>query len=107
MSTFKATLSKINLRDSFGAWWENATKRQRIIFRIVLIGFFYALPFLDNPIIGTPETNFQSVLFYPLAVFVVMAVGLNIVVGKSGILDLGYVAFFAIGAYTHAILGTF
>jgi branched-chain amino acid transport system permease protein len=37
-----------------------------------------------------------------LAVFVVMAVGLNIVVGKSGILDLGYVAFFAIGAYTHA-----
>ena len=33
-----------------------------------------------------------------------MAVGLNVVVGKSGILDLGYVAFFAIGAYTHAIL---
>ena len=54
MSTFKAALSKINLRDSFGAWWENATKRQRIIFRVVLIGFFYALPFLDNPIIGTP-----------------------------------------------------
>ena len=33
-----------------------------------------------------------------------MAIGLNIIVGKSGILDLGYVAFFAIGAYTHAIL---
>ena len=32
--------------------------------------------------------------------------GLNIVVGKSGLLDLGYVAFFAIGAYTAAILGT-
>jgi branched-chain amino acid transport system permease protein len=107
MSTFKATIAKINLRDSFGAWWEKATKRQRIIFRVLLIGFFYALPFLDNPIIGTPETSFQSVLFYPLAVFVVMAVGLNIVVGKSGILDLGYVAFFAIGAYTHAILGTY
>lgn len=35
-----------------------------------------------------------------------MALGLNIVVGKSGLLDLGYVAFFAIGAYTAAILGT-
>jgi len=35
-----------------------------------------------------------------------MAIGLNIVVGKSGLLDLGYVAFFAIGAYTMAILGT-
>jgi len=65
MSSYKTVLSKINLRDSFGAWWENATKRQRIIFRVALIGFFYALPFLDNPNIGTPETNFQSVLFYP------------------------------------------
>jgi branched-chain amino acid transport system permease protein len=36
--------------------------------------------------------------------FSLMAVGLNVVVGKSGILDLGYVAFFAIGAYTHAVL---
>jgi branched-chain amino acid transport system permease protein len=35
-----------------------------------------------------------------------MALGLNIVVGKSGMLDLGYVAFFAIGAYTMAIMGT-
>jgi branched-chain amino acid transport system permease protein len=35
-----------------------------------------------------------------------MSLGLNIVVGKSGMLDLGYVAFFAIGAYTMAILGT-
>jgi len=35
-----------------------------------------------------------------------MALGLNIVVGKSGLLDLGYVAFFAIGAYTMGILGT-
>ena len=34
-----------------------------------------------------------------------MALGLNIVVGKSGMLDLGYVAFFAIGAYAMGILG--
>ncbi len=32
--------------------------------------------------------------------YVVMALGLNIVVGFAGLLDLGYVAFFAIGAYT-------
>jgi len=36
------------------------------------------------------------------ATFVVMALGLNIVVGFAGLLDLGYVAFFAIGAYTAA-----
>jgi branched-chain amino acid transport system permease protein len=59
---------------------------------------------LNNPIIDTPETSFNSVLFYPLIMFSLMAVGLNVVVGKSGILDLGYVAFFAIGAYTHAVM---
>ena len=34
------------------------------------------------------------------AAYVVMALGLNIIVGFAGLLDLGYVAFFAIGAYT-------
>ena len=36
--------------------------------------------------------------------FIMMGLGLNIVVGYAGLLDLGYVAFFAIGAYTTAIL---
>ena len=87
----------------FGDWWEGANAAQRTIFRVVLIGFFFALPLLNNPIIDTPETSFDSVLFYPLIMFSLMAVGLNVVVGKSGILDLGYVAFFAIGAYTQAV----
>jgi branched-chain amino acid transport system permease protein len=37
-----------------------------------------------------------------MLVFIMMAVGLNIVVGYAGLLDLGYVAFYAIGAYTAA-----
>ena len=40
------------------------------------------------------------------AAYVVMALGLNIVVGFAGLLDLGYVAFFAIGAYTTAYFGS-
>ena len=39
-----------------------------------------------------------------VGLFVLMALGLNIVVGSAGLLDLGYVAFFAVGAYTTAIL---
>ena len=35
-------------------------------------------------------------------IFVLLALGLNIVVGLSGLLDLGYAAFFAVGAYTYA-----
>ncbi len=40
--------------------------------------------------------------FSNAGVFVLLALGLNIVVGLAGLLDLGYAAFFAIGAYTYA-----
>src|SRR5215207_506661 len=40
------------------------------------------------------------------ATYVGMALGLNIIVGYAGLLDLGYVAFFAIGAYTAGYLGS-
>jgi branched-chain amino acid transport system permease protein len=96
-----------NPRDRFGDWWDQATTLQRSIFRVIVVGLLFALPLINNPIIDTPETSFESVLFYPLVMFAIMAVGLNVVVGKSGILDLGYVAFFAIGAYTQAIFGLY
>jgi branched-chain amino acid transport system permease protein len=41
-----------------------------------------------------------------VGIYIIMGMGLNIVVGFAGLLDLGYVAFFAIGAYTMAILTT-
>jgi branched-chain amino acid transport system permease protein len=46
----------------------------------------------------------QSVLFSPVGLYVLLALGLNIVVGQAGLLDLGYVAFYAVGAYTTAKL---
>jgi branched-chain amino acid transport system permease protein len=44
----------------------------------------------------------QTVLVDQMGIFVLLAVGLNVVVGFAGLLDLGYIAFFAIGAYTTA-----
>ena len=41
-----------------------------------------------------------------MAIFAIMAIGLNIVAGFAGLLDLGYVAFYAIGAYTAAFLAS-
>ncbi|HUJ19358.1 MAG TPA: branched-chain amino acid ABC transporter permease [Nitrospirota bacterium] len=38
--------------------------------------------------------------------YVVLALGLNLIVGQAGLLNLGYVAFYAIGAYTYSILST-
>jgi branched-chain amino acid transport system permease protein len=39
-------------------------------------------------------------------IYVMLGAGLNVVVGLAGLLDLGYVAFYAVGAYTYAILAT-
>ncbi|WP_424952015.1 branched-chain amino acid ABC transporter permease [Deinococcus sp.] len=41
-----------------------------------------------------------------IAIFAALALGLNIVVGQAGLLDLGYVAFFAVGAYLWGIFGS-
>ena len=39
-----------------------------------------------------------------ILIYVLLATGLNIVVGLAGLLDLGYVAFYAVGAYSYALL---
>jgi branched-chain amino acid transport system permease protein len=82
----------------------------RTIFVIAVIVVIGLIPFAASwgptSFLNTPITSFQNVLVYPVAMFVMMALGLNIVVGKSGLLDLGYVAFFAIGAYSQGILST-
>ena len=61
---------------------------------IALLGFGLVLPFFFEE-----SSPFMDDAVTALA-YVVMALGLNIVVGFAGLLDLGYVAFFAIGAYT-------
>jgi branched-chain amino acid transport system permease protein len=72
----------------------------------VLVGvFLFALPLLNIPVITTPDSDFGGVLF-TVATYVLVALGLNIVVGYAGLLDLGYVGFYAVGAYTVAVLGS-
>ena len=71
-------------------------KAAKLLGIVIGIAFFLALP-----------TFMSSVDISRIAdggVFVLLALGLNIVVGYAGLLDLGYAAFFAIGAYTYAIL---
>ena len=100
----------INLRDFGAEKWEKWNRPKRTTFVVILLALVTLLPFAGNysfsNFLNTPISSYQAVLVYPVGMFVLMALGLNIVVGKSGLLDLGYVAFFAIGAYTAAILGT-
>ncbi len=85
--------------------WNRRSRNVRWGLGFLGIVMLYVLPLRNWPIIGTPDANWASVLFYPIAIYVLCAIGLNVVVGYSGLLDLGYVAFFAVGAYTVAILG--
>ena len=95
-----------NLRDLGAALWERSNRLQRTSIALVIIFLVALLPFAGASFLATPIAAYDAVLVYPVGVFVLMALGLNIVVGKSGLLDLGYVAFFAIGAYTMALMGT-
>lgn len=77
---------------------DNLRTRQWIIFGFVLF-LFLIYPILDQAL----GIN-RMARVVPMLILVLMALGLNIVVGFAGLLDLGYVAFLAIGAYTTAFL---
>jgi branched-chain amino acid transport system permease protein len=77
----------------------------KLIFLVAAALFMYALPLLEPPIISTPDTEFAGVLF-TVTTYVLVALGLNIVIGYAGLLDLGYIGFYAVGAYTVGVLGS-
>lgn len=75
-------------------------KRRPASVRWLTLGGIILLLLLLPPILGLFFSNIlDTVLMY-----ILMGLGLNIVVGFAGLLDLGYVAFFAIGAYTIGVL---
>lgn len=74
------------------------TDRDAVIYRVLLVGAI-AFPFFATLLTG----GSGGALINQAAdagVYVLLAIGLNIVVGYAGLLDLGYAAFFAIGAYS-------
>ena len=68
----------------------------------------YLLPYLGKlPFVGpqviTEGVDWSTALFN-MSYYVLLALGLNVVVGFAGLLDLGYVGFFAVGTYAVALL---
>jgi branched-chain amino acid transport system permease protein len=70
------------------------SKRANMLLAVGILFLLAIFPFFRDPLDG-----FVDDMILALA-YVVMALGLNIVVGFAGLLDLGYVAFYAFGAYT-------
>jgi branched-chain amino acid transport system permease protein len=91
--------------DELRKQWNRLPRRVRgsaLTTVVIVLAFLYpyyneSLP--DIPVFG----SFPSVdTAVTMTIFIMMAIGLNIVVGYAGLLDLGYVAFYAMGAYTAA-----
>jgi branched-chain amino acid transport system permease protein len=89
--------------DSFMGRYHAAPRIVKILVVTVLVVLVYALPLLRPPILTTNSIDFGGVMFRVIA-FALVALGLNIVIGYAGLLDLGYVGFYACGAYTTAVL---
>jgi branched-chain amino acid transport system permease protein len=84
------------LRGRINRQWERLPPPARVL--------VFAVPAAVFPFVTTPGNLFRYGLF--TLVYALLALGLNIVVGFAGLLDLGYVAFFGIGAYLYAILAS-
>lgn len=77
--------------------------KRKALLGMVLIGVALAiLPFIIGQGLGNAWVR---VLDFAL-LYVMLALGLNIVVGFAGLLDLGYIAFYAVGAYLYALLAS-
>ncbi len=68
----------------------------------VKLGIIFVLIVFLVPLIGVYDASYLE-LIIQICIFAGLALGLNIVVGFAGLLDLGYVAFFAVGAYIWAM----
>ncbi|MGF9692024.1 MULTISPECIES: high-affinity branched-chain amino acid ABC transporter permease LivM [unclassified Rhizobium] len=75
--------------------------------KIALI-FMLLYPFLSMMIVGKQGSlKYVDNFGIQILIYVMLAWGLNIVVGLAGLLDLGYVAFYAVGAYSYALLSNY
>lgn len=80
----------------------NNMGKYRWIVYAALALLLLALPFLVDATLGRAWVRIIDVAL----LFIMLALGLNIVVGFAGLLDLGYIAFFAVGAYAYALLAS-
>jgi branched-chain amino acid transport system permease protein len=79
---------------------------------LLVVAFAFYLPFLNilpfayiRTDLTSSGSDWASVLFL-VVVYMIAAVGLNVVIGFAGLLDLGYVGFYALGAYSIALFGS-
>src|ERR1700681_404127 len=80
---------------------------EKNIARTFIVGIITAVFVIAAPmLIGAAGGNYWVRVLDFAMLYVMLALGLNVVVGFAGLLDLGYIAFYAVGAYTAALLSS-
>jgi branched-chain amino acid transport system permease protein len=86
----------------------NATNLRRMlpdwVWALVFLALALLYPFILDAVVASPDDLLDASI--STLGYIIMALGLNIVVGFAGLLDLGYVAFYAIGAFVIGWLGS-
>ncbi|GGK68036.1 branched-chain amino acid ABC transporter permease [Nocardia camponoti] len=89
--------------DALRGWWNGLSRPAQWGVGVPFIIVLALLPIYTPPLLDTPGVSFGGVMAQ-FAMYALIAVGLNVVVGQAGLLDLGYVGFYAVGAYTVGLL---
>ncbi|MBF6176960.1 branched-chain amino acid ABC transporter permease [Nocardia otitidiscaviarum] len=89
--------------DALRAWWGGLSRPAQWAVGVPAIVALALLPLFPPPLLDTPGTSFGGVMAQ-FAMTALIAIGLNVVVGQAGLLDLGYVGFYAVGAYSVGLL---
>lgn len=89
--------------DRLRDWWNDRTRVTKWVFGALAFALMALLPLHTPGFLDTPGISFGGTMAQ-FAMVAIIAIGLNVVVGQAGLLDLGYVGFYAVGAYTVALL---
>ena len=89
------------------AWWAGASRAQHwAVYLLLLVGAVLLPHEAIGSFMAPSGADWPAMLADKIAIYILLAIGLNVVVGMAGLLDLGYVAFYAVGGYTIAIFST-
>ena len=97
------TVPHLGVGDRFRLWWDALARPAQWGIGVPFILLIALLPVIRPPLITTVGTDFGGVMAQ-FGMYALLAIGLNVVVGQAGLLDLGYVGFYAIGAYTVGLI---
>ncbi|MDO3649173.1 branched-chain amino acid ABC transporter permease [Nocardia mangyaensis] len=89
--------------DGIRGWWDGLSRPAQWAVGIPIVIVLALIPVFPPPLLDTPGVSFGGVMAL-FSMYALIAIGLNVVVGQAGLLDLGYVGFYAVGAYTVGLL---